>query len=313
LTSVDMATSINNIEIPIIQNNRSTVSIGCLGCGTIASAIVTGLAKQSAIPMEKIVVTRRSERKSSMLQLQFPKLVSICDDNQQVVDQADIVFLTVLPEQTSLVLRDLQFNPQRHFLVSLVSTSTLDALSRDSQLPPSNVYKMICLPSVAYNQGVCLVQVPSVDELSNETEDTTDDSNTAALLLDLLSTLGSVVKVNTDHEMSTLMVPSGLMGGFYAVLRNNRDWLTRNAPKLSSAEATNLVLQYYSGMIQDALRAADADASIDVLDQLVAEQTPGGLNEQGIANAEGLGVFQSYNQIQDAMLKRILGESDGSV
>jgi pyrroline-5-carboxylate reductase len=312
VTSVAMASVTIDVDIPILRKDRSKLTIGFIGCGTIASAIATGLAQQAAVPLEKIVVTRRSERKSSLLQNQFPHLVSVLDENQMVVDLADIVFLTVLPQQTSQVLRELQFDPRRHVLVSLVSTSTLDALSNDSQLPPRNVFKMICLPAVSYNDGVCLLQIPRVDELSEESEEITDDSNTA-LLHEVLSTLGSVVKANTDHEMSALMVPSGLMGSFYAVLRNNRDWLTQNAPDVSTAEATNLVLRYYASMIQDALRASEVDGANDVLEQRIAEQTPGGLNEQGIANAEKLGVFQSYNQMQDAMRKRISGESDGSV
>ena len=305
--------SVSNNEFDLLQKDggsslNTTISIGFIGCGTIASAIVTGLAKkQSVVPIERIMVTRRSEHKSTLLQDQYPHLVTIFDDNQQLVDQADILFLTVLPSQTSSVLRSLQFDSLRHILVSLVSTSTLETLGQDSQLPPKNVYKLICLPSVAYNEGVCLLQVPKT-----EANDPKVDSSNTALLYDLLSPLGNRVKVQTDEEMSAMMVPSGLMGCFYALLRNNRDWLTRNAPNLSSEEATNLVLQYYSSMIQDALRAS-SDETSNVLDQLIAEQTPGGLNEQGIANAESLNVFQSYNQIQDALLRRILGESDGSV
>jgi pyrroline-5-carboxylate reductase len=306
--------SMTNIIIGNNDANTRSVSIGFIGCGAIASAIATGLANQSRIPIDKIVVTRRSESKSRLLQSKFPNLVSVCDCNQDVVDQADIIFVTVLPDQTSSVLQELSFNQQRHLLVSLVSTSKLESLCLDSKLPLESVYKMICLPAVAYNEGVCLLQVPTAQEAANQQKNDGGCPCSPLLLHDLLETLGGVVKVKTDRQMSAMMVPSGLMGCFYGLLRNNRDWLIQNGSDLSTDAATNLVLRYYSAMIQDALRATTTESSQHpVLDQLIAEQTPGGLNEQALANAEAFDVFQSYNKLQDAMFLRILGESDGSL
>ena len=56
-------------------------SIGVIGCGTIASAIVTGLAtaalpaSSSGIRIRRITVTPRSAAKSAALQKRFPQLV----------------------------------------------------------------------------------------------------------------------------------------------------------------------------------------------------------------------------------------------
>jgi pyrroline-5-carboxylate reductase len=75
---------------------------------------------------------------------------------------------------------------------------------------------------------------------------------------------------------------------------------------LSNRDATYLVTRVYHGMLQDAARELD-------LDRLIAEQTPGGLNEQALANAESLGITNIHNTIQDAMFRRIVGETDGSL
>ena len=107
------------------------ISIGFIGCGTIASAIATGLASQKTcpIPISSISVTKRSESKSKKLLSSFPDLVTVYDNDdaaQSVVDSSDIVFLCVLPEQVDTVLNKVCFDTKRHTLVSLlVSTHSL--------------------------------------------------------------------------------------------------------------------------------------------------------------------------------------------
>ena len=42
------------------------------------------------------------------------------DNNQDIVDQSDVIFLCVLPDQTSEVLQNIKFDSEKHTLVSLV-------------------------------------------------------------------------------------------------------------------------------------------------------------------------------------------------
>lgn len=291
------------------DEEEELTTVGFLGCGTIASAMVTGLLNgqsESALPfsslsslpkIKNVIVTRRSKHQSAKLLLQFPNQVLVTDSNQEVLDKADIIFLTVLPKQVSAVLKELEFE-SRHTLVSLVATSNLASLSFDSKLPKENVFKLICLPAVAYNEGVCLLQIPQewYDMVERKRQPN---------FVPVLERLGEVVIARNDQQMSAMMVTSGLMGNFYGMLRNNRDWLMQETG-LSSDGATRLVIRTYHGMMQDAMRKFD-------LDELIAEQTPGGLNEQALANAEALGSFDMYNKVQDALLRRISGQSDGSL
>jgi lactate dehydrogenase-like 2-hydroxyacid dehydrogenase len=130
--------------LSLSSSDLLSVSVGFIGCGTIAKAIATGLATQDEVTLKSVAVSRRSESKSKALQESFPSLVTVHDDNQHVVDTSDIVFITVLPQQASFVLRGLTFDKARHSLVSLVSTSTLDGLASDTKLPPEQVSKVIC-------------------------------------------------------------------------------------------------------------------------------------------------------------------------
>ena len=291
----------------------TTTTIGVIGCGTIASAIVTGLAVSDQI--KRITVSRRSKHRSTALQSKFPHLVHVVSDdstNQAVLDASDVVFLTVLPQQTENVMRELQWDPERHTLVSLVATARLDDLQAYAQLPANRVYKMICLPAVAYNEGICLLQPAAATGAANAPQKQPDPS---ALLIQLLETLGGVMVASNDEQMAAMMVPPCLMGSFYGVLRNHRDWLVdHTAGTLTRDQATYVVTRFYYGMMQDAVRqCGNSTGASEALDRLIAEQTPGGLNEQGLANLDQLGTMDAYNQVQDAIWRRITGQSDGSL
>uniref|UniRef100_A0A7S1DC31 Pyrroline-5-carboxylate reductase catalytic N-terminal domain-containing protein n=1 Tax=Cyclophora tenuis TaxID=216820 RepID=A0A7S1DC31_CYCTE len=239
------------------------------------------------------MVTKRSETKSTLLQQTFPDLVSVHDDNQEILDQADIVFLCVLPEQASDVLQNLEFDSSRHQLVSMVSTSTLADLERDSKLPKDNVAKMICLPSVAFHTGVCLYCTPTPNPF----------------LTQLFESLGGCVSLETEDQLEKCMISTCLQGPLFGIMRQNRDWLVETAG-LSLEKATYLVSKQYQGMVQDVDRRPPTATR---LDDLVAEQTPGGLNEQTLANLDTMGVLNAYGKAMDAVLSRVQGRSDGSL
>lgn len=100
------------------------------------------------------------------------------------------------------------------------------------------------------------------------------------------------------------------MGTFYGTLRRNRDWMIERGG-LSKLDASNLVIRQYEAILHDAAARGGEDA--DILDELIAEQTPGGLNEQGLRNLDTLGAVAAYDKVMDATLSRIKGDSDGSL
>jgi ornithine cyclodeaminase/alanine dehydrogenase-like protein (mu-crystallin family) len=118
-TRLAMSTS-NNSQKETERKRRSGRKVGFVGCGTIACAIATGLATQDEVDVGEILVSKRSEANSKALQERFPELVSIHQDNQEILDRSDLVFLCVLPQQTAQVMSSLKFNLNKHTLVSLV-------------------------------------------------------------------------------------------------------------------------------------------------------------------------------------------------
>ncbi|KAG7344534.1 pyrroline-5-carboxylate reductase [Nitzschia inconspicua] len=283
------------------------ISIGFIGCGTIASAIATGIATQNSVDINSIVVTRRSAAKSAVLQNTFADLVTISDDNQKILDQCQYIFLTVLPQQTSSVLQSLTFK-SHHSLISLVSTASLDDLVADSRLEATNVSKMICLPSVARHQGVCLHCFTS-HEASTTPSDT--------LLTRLFHAMGGVVTLDSESDLQACMMTTCTMGPLYGMMKYSRDWLLKSTTGLTKEQASFLVIKQIVGAVKDADRI-EQDGSTSAtdpnrLEKMIDEQTPGGLNEQALANYERLGGPDGQFQIMDAILSRIRGQSDGSV
>ncbi|CAJ1953886.1 unnamed protein product [Cylindrotheca closterium] len=274
-------------------SDGNPTKIGFIGCGTIAFAIATGIATQSKIKIESIAVSKRSEQKSKLLAETFPDLVTVQEENQKILDENDLIFLCVLPQLTSEILKNLKFDTKRHTLVSLASTTKLDDLVRDSKLDATRVSKMICLPSIARHQGISLHCCPTKNPF----------------LTSLFEATGGVTTLESESGLEAAMMTTCVMGPIYGMMKHGRDWLTQHT-NLSAAEASELVVKQYVGAVLEAERDCDQP---NRLEDLVAEQTPGGINEQALRNMEQLGGMETQTKVMDAILSRIRGESDGSV
>lgn len=108
------------------------------------------------------------------------------------------------------------------------------------------------------------------------------------------------------------MVSTCMMGPIYGIMRANRDFLIEKG--VSPKDANNVIGRQYWGMTKDALVKSHVEENaVDSLDVLIAEQTPGGLNEQALRNLQGAGVLDRYRDVMAAVLERIQGKSDGSM
>jgi len=279
------------------SSEEKGIRVGILGFGTIASAIATGLLTQNEIPIQYISITKRSERKSKSFKSQFPDKVRLITERgppglQQIVEDSDLVLLCVLPQQVDDILKEITLDSTRHTLISLVSTTDLQTLTKLSGLHEDRVFKMICLPRVAKLQGICLLTPKANNQLISS----------------ICRSLGGLIECSTEDEMRTMMVMTGLMGPMYAIARANKEWLLTKG--ISSENSNAFISQTYLSVIQD---MAEECHNPERFDQLVAEQTPGGLNEQAIRNLESLGVFSAYAATMEAMLQRLEGKSDGNL
>ena len=166
---------------------------------------------------------------------------------------------------------------------------------------------MICLPAVAELQGTPLL-VPRCSATS-----TNDDNDGGGIIIhELLATLGGGTCIQCDNEqtMEAMMVSTTMMGPLYGFMKANRDYLIKNG--VPPQDANLCVSRQYFAMTRDALGRAETDGETS-LDALIDEQTPGGLNEQTLKNFEKRGFLETFDEVMDAVLKRIQGKGDGSL
>lgn len=110
--------------------------IAILGAGNIGQAIYKGLIANSEIKPEQITL---SNTRLGLIEKYTSQGCHITDDNKKAVNFADILILTVEPQQIDRLLEDIRpaINSDRHLLISIVSGVSIEKIHKnlDMSLP----------------------------------------------------------------------------------------------------------------------------------------------------------------------------------
>ena len=246
--------------------------LGFLGTGTIAAAMVEGLGGSA-------VVSPRGAAVAADLARRFPD-VTVATDNQAVVDQSDLVVLSVRPQIVEEVLRGLRFRKGQK-LVSLVAATQIDTIRSWIGLDIP-VIRAIPLPFVASRRGVTPIFPP--------------DAEVAALF----HRLGQAIECRTQPEFDLLAVGSALMGSYFGILEMAQDWLvTQGLPEPA-------VRDYLAGLFANLGCVAELGGK-DFADLRVEYSTKGGLNEQVFRVFREEGGDVALRTALDQVLARVRG------
>ncbi len=256
------------------------MTLGFIGVGTIASAIVTGL--RAAGNDEPIVLSPRNAEAAADLAGRFDG-VRVASGNQAVLDASDVVVLAVRPQIAADVLRDLSFRPDHHVL-SLIATVSLDDL-KSLTAPAATVTRAVPLPSVARRQGPTAVYPPH------------------APIKALFDSLGVAVALDSEAEFDAFTAASAVMSSYFAVADTVAGWMARHG--VAPANARAYVGQMFEGLSGTAAAAPESGFSV-----LAEEhQTRGGLNEQVLKSITEGGVLAGLDDALDAVLARLSARS----
>ena len=255
--------------------------LGFIGAGVITEAIITGLMK-SGVEITEILVSRRCEETSARLAKTHP-IVTVCDDNQEIADRADILFLAIRPQVAQEVLEQL-FVRKGQQIVSLIAGVSLETLStwigRDAE-----VTRAIPLPAVAERCGVTALYPPS-DPIAK-----------------LFAQLGSAVQAETREEFDTYAVASALMGTYFGLLDTVAGWMTRHGASQDRAHS------YLTGLFFGLARTANSEEGATFGDLQHGHSTPGGLNQQlfkVFETQDGLKALEhGLNSVHDRARERV--------
>lgn len=257
-------------------------SIGILGVGTIGSALARGVlgSPSGHLPggfVPDFVLSPRNAEKAAALKAEFPTSVHIADDNQGVVDGADCVVLALPTTVAEDVLRSLRFREGQK-VISLISGLSLPRLQ---ELLGSSVdcARAVPLPAIAMRQG------------------TTIGFPARPFAQAIFAVTGTFIAAADEDELTTMSAVCALMGDLYKRQLTVQQWLMAHGTAPEKAAA-------YVGAMFSTMVAASAAAGPSTFQALVAEQTPGGVNEMVWKQQEAAGAYALLNRSLDAVHRR---------
>ena len=252
--------------------------LGFIGIGKIATAVIEGIVK-SKIKYKKIIISKRNKVLSQQLRKKFAKIV-ISDNNQDIINNSDWVFLSVTPTVGEKIIKDLKFRPKQT-VVSFISTITLVQLKKMIKTKNVDIVRAIPLPPISLKKGPIPICPPN------------------AKVKKFFNNLGTTVEIKNEKLSINFWSTSGMMASYYEILRVMSDWLIKRGVK--KLDAQKYVTSLFLALSEDATMNAKKDLKFLVKDS----QTPKGLNEQGLKELSNQGTYKSIVKVLNSIHKRL--------
>eukprot|EP00750_Incisomonas_marina_P021491 INCI4461.1.p1 GENE.INCI4461.1~~INCI4461.1.p1 ORF type:complete len:312 (-),score=66.62 INCI4461.1:149-1084(-) len=256
---------------------------GFIGIGTINSAVIRGLLSASAVQLapNTITVSPRNAQRAAALAEQFPQHVKVASTNQEVIDASDYVFVATPPgnDNTRENFQGLHFREDQ-VVISIIAGASADVLREVCDCP--TIVQAFPLPPAEHHCSTT-VQWPAHDGVA-----------------EVFARLGTPVVVPDATKATAVASISCIMGDFYARLRAAHEWLV--AQGVDPVAASEAVGSYFNTFNHASKESKEG------FQHLVAEQTPGGMNEKNIAFLEDQGSYAALKATLDATVKRLRGE-----
>lgn len=248
-------------------------SLGFVGTGTIASAIVEGL--RAAGVDAPILLSPRNAETAARLAARHAG-VRVAESNQAVLDGSGMVMLAVRPQIAGAVLPALRFRPDHH-VVSLIAAVSLDAL-RAVAAPARRIARAVPLPAVAMLRGPTAI-FP-------------DDAPVRALF----DRLGSAIVLAEEAEFDLFSAATGAMASYFAFAGTIARWMERGGINPAKARA-------FTGQMLEGLALTGPGRDFAALAD--EHQTRGGLNEQVVRQVAPDGFIPTLDAALDDVLARL--------
>ena len=253
------------------------MKLGFVGTGKITSSVVTGICR-SKISFKKILLSPRNRNLAKRLKKQFKK-VSIANNNQEIVNSCNWIFLAVTPTVGQKIIKNLKFRSSQT-IVSFISTMTLPQLKKAIKVK-ATIVRAIPLPPISLRKGP-VPMFPRNKRVKN-----------------FFNKLGTTVEISNEKLSKNFWSTSGMMAPFYELLSTMSNWLVKRGVKRDKAQ--KYVASLFVALSEDAVVNSNKD-----LKHLVKEsQTPRGLNEQGVKELRKAGFYRATEKTLNSILKRL--------
>ena len=253
------------------------MKLGFIGTGKISSSVITGICN-SSISYKKIIVSPRNLKIAKYLKKKFKK-VFIAEDNQEIVDSCDWIFLAVTPSVGKKIIKNLKFRSNQT-IISFISTITLSELKKMIKVK-SSIVRAIPLPPISLKKGPVPICPPNkkVKMFFNK--------------------IGTTIEIKNEKLSINFWSTSGMMASYYDLLRVMSGWLVKKGVKRE--EAQKYITSLFLALSEDAVINSKKDLKFLVKES----QTPKGLNEQGLKEMSKKGVYKSVIGTLNNIYKRL--------
>jgi pyrroline-5-carboxylate reductase len=257
------------------------MTVGFVGTGSIASAIVTGLSSDGG-RCYNIRLSPRNVAVAAGLASRFDN-VSVCASNQEVLDTSDTVVVAVRPEIAEEVLSGLQFFSGQS-VISVVAGFPVRRVA-DLVRPASAISRAIPLPSVAHRRSPIAVYP------------------LGGPAAELFASLGHVFEIETEDHLNAFSTATSTIAAYFSFMGHIASWVVRKG--IPEQQGRDYVARMFAGL-SDASQGASQQSFEDLA---AAHATPGGLNEQVLRDLISHGVFDTLAQALDSVHRRASGQS----
>lgn len=213
------------------MNNFIFKKIGFIGAGNMAKALISGLIDSGTVKPENIFATNRTEGK--LLKLESKYGIKILKTNEELVEECDVVFLTVKPQDLPTVLDSLGSTfDESQLVISLAAGTPLNYLNK--WIPKATVVRVmtntpifICKAVVGYcHNGKAEIYEKYIEGL--------------------FSPLGYVVKLEEGEAFEALTVASASGTGFiFELMQYWQEWIEEHG--VNESIAKEIVINTFVG------------------------------------------------------------------
>lgn len=235
------------------------MKIGVIGTGTIAVAVVEGMAADG----HQITVSRRGETQSTGLARKFSNVTVA--DNQNVIDASDVILLGLLAEQARPVLEGLKFRSGQQ-VISLMTGPTLEELT-DMVAPARAVANMIPFPGIAVGGSPILVL------------------GDTSVVDNLFGARNSVFQMNTVAELNAYLAAQAVLSPAVLMVQGAGDWLGQQVQDTEQGEA------FLRTLVGSSLISAPSCRQL-----IQSLNTPGGYNRRLRVHMESSGLLTNLKE-----------------
>ena len=253
------------------------MKIGLIGTGYIAKSVITGILG-CKLKINKIFISQRNKKTSNFLSRKSRKIV-IINNNQEIINKSNWVFLSITPTVGNKILKDLKFK-KNQTIISFISTINMSQLKKCIKVK-ATIVRAIPLPPISLKVGPVPIFPPNknVKRFFNQ--------------------LGTTVEIENEKLSKNFWATSGMYASFYELLSTMSNWLVKRGIKRDKAQ------KYITSLFVALSENAIVNSKKDLKHLVKDSQTPRGLNEQGVKELRKAGFYRSTEKTLNSILKRL--------